>query len=282
MTHIRLGVSDILKVQIFIALIMVRDVSMSYFDLSERKIVVTGANGHLGRVIVKGLLESGSQVLALCRHKENLLSLEQSFGSSIKVEFVDCRNEDELKNSFRRYYEDYGEIDGLVNNIYSGSRRPQIFQASEDILDTIDATFISYWLALRSILPFLNKRNASIVNNGSLWGLVSPDPSNYLDLENEPSISLVAAKAAVHQFTKYSAVLLSKDNIRVNTIVPGWFPQKRGVERLDYIEVLCKRIPFGRIGKPEEIVGPVLFLLSDSSSYMTGQELIIDGGYTLT
>ena len=114
-----------------------------------------------------------------------------------------------------------------------------------------------------------------------MWGLVSPDPTNYLDLENEPSISLVSSKAAVHQFTKYAAVLLSKDNIRVNTIVPGWFPQKRGVERLDYIETLNKRIPMKRIGQPDEIVGPILFLLSDASVYMTGQELIIDGGYTL-
>ncbi len=274
--------SAILKNYAHIYEIGVWGTAMSHFDLNKRKFVITGANGHLGRAIVEGLLESGAHVLALCRHKENLFSLEQKFESSIKVEFVDCRNEEELKDSFNRFYEDYGEIDGLVNNIYSGSRRPQFFQASEEILETIDASFVSYWLALRSILPFLNKEKASIVNNGSLWGLVSPDPSNYLDLENEPSISLVSAKAAVHQFTKYSAVLLSKDNIRVNTIVPGWFPQKRGVERLDYIEVLCKRIPLKRIGKPEEIVGPVLFLLSDSSSYMTGQELIIDGGYTLT
>jgi NAD(P)-dependent dehydrogenase (short-subunit alcohol dehydrogenase family) len=255
---------------------------MSHVDLNKRKFVITGANGHLGRAIVKGLLESGAQVLALCRHKENLLMLEEEFGHFLRIDYVDCRNETELRNSFRRFHEEFGEIDGLINNIYAGSRRPQLFQSSEEILDTLDATFVSYWLALRSILPFLNKAKSSIVNNGSLWGLVSPDPSNYLDLENEPSISLVSAKAAVHQFTKYSAVLLSKDNVRVNTIVPGWFPQKRGVERPDYIEALCKRIPLNRIGRPEEIVGPILFLLSDSSSYMTGQELIIDGGYTLT
>jgi gluconate 5-dehydrogenase len=255
---------------------------MSYFDLKNRNFVITGANGHLGRAIVSGLLESGAQVLALCRHKENLLSFEAQFGSRLKIEFVDCRDEDELKNAFRQFHANVGEIDGLINNIYSGSRRPQFFQEIAEIQDTLDSTFISYWLSIRSILPFLNKSRASIVNNGSLWGLVSPDPSNYLNLENEPSISLVSAKAAVHQFTKYAAVLLSKENIRINTIVPGWFPQKRGVERLDYIDGLCKRIPLNRIGKPDEIVGPILFLLSDASSYMTGQELIIDGGYTLT
>lgn len=252
-----------------------------YFGMESRNVVVTGANGHLGKAIVGGLLESGAQVLALCRHKENLLELEEKFESKLLVEFADCNNEEELRLVFQKFHASYGEISGLVNNIYFGARKPQMFQETESILETLNVTFVSYWLALRCSLPYLNKKNSSIVNNGSLWGLVSPDPTNYLDLENEPSISLVSAKAAVHQFTKYAAVLLSKDNIRVNTIVPGWFPQKRGIERLDYIETLSKKIPMNRIGTPDEIVGPVLFLLSDASSYMTGQELIIDGGYTL-
>ena len=255
---------------------------MNFFNLENRKFAITGANGHLGSAIVEGLLESGAQVLALCRHKERLHALEEKFQNSLVVDILDCTSEEQLRDSFQKFSTIHGELDGLINNIYSGTRRPQMFEDKEMIAKTIDGTFVSYWIALRSILPFLNKEKSSVVNNGSLWGLVSPDPNNYLDLENEPSISLVSAKAAVHQFTKYSAVLLSKNNIRVNTIVPGWFPQKRGVERLDYIEGLCKRIPLNRIGKPEEIVGPILFLLSDSSGYMTGQELIIDGGYTLT
>jgi NAD(P)-dependent dehydrogenase (short-subunit alcohol dehydrogenase family) len=255
---------------------------MSYFDLTNRNIAITGANGHLGRAMVEGMLVSGAQVLALCRHKENLVNLEERYGSKLKVELVDCTDEQKLQQTFRAYHAEHGEFDGLINNVYAATRRPQMSEEKNMIFKTLDATFISYWVALRSILPFLNKQTSSIINNGSLWGLVSPDPANYLDLENEPSISLVSAKAAVHQFTKYTAVLLSKDNIRVNTVVPGWFPQKRGVERLDYIEGLCKRIPLNRIGKPVEIVGPVLFLLSDASSYMTGQELVIDGGYTLT
>ena len=254
---------------------------MNQFKLFGSKIVLTGANGHLGRALTKGLLDSGAIVLALCRHKENLQSLEVEYGDRLCIKIVDCRQEDRLQEAFQSFYEEYGVIDGLINNIYFGARQPQIFQDEDSILQTIDGSFVSYWLATRSILPFLNKSSASIVNNGSLWGIVSPDPSNYLDLNNEPSISLVASKAAVHQFTKYAAVLLSKENIRVNTIVPGWFPQKRGVERLDYIEGLCRRIPLKRIGQPEEIVGPVIFLLSQASSYMTGQELIIDGGYTL-
>lgn len=254
---------------------------MNQFGLLNSKIVLTGANGHLGRAITKGLLESGATVLALCRHKENLLSLEEEFSYQLCIKIVDCRQEDHLREAFRAFYEEYGAIDGLVNNIYFGARQPLMFQERDEILQTIDGSFVSYWLATRSIIPFLNKSSASIVNNGSLWGLVSPDPSNYLDLNNEPSISLVASKAAVHQLTKYTAVLLSGENIRVNTIVPGWFPQKRGKERPDYIEGLCRRIPLRRIGQPEEIVGPVIFLLSQASTYMTGQELIIDGGYTL-
>jgi len=255
---------------------------MNNLELSGFNFVVTGANGYLGSAIVQGSLLSGANVLALSRHDENLLRLKRDFPNQLTINLIDCLEEDSLAKSISDFHNQVGPINGLVNNVFSASRRPQMFQSKTEIIATLESSFISYWMSLRALLPYLHKDGSSIVNNGSLWGLVSPDPLKYLDLENEPSISLVASKAAVHQFTKYAAVLLGKDRVRVNTIVPGWFPKKRGVERRDYIDGIIERIPLLRIGIPDDIVGPILFLLSPMSRYITGQEIIVDGGYTLT
>ncbi len=254
---------------------------LDILKLSGSNFVITGANGYLGSAMVRGALMSGSNVLALSRHGENLHEIKKQFSEQLVIDLLDCREETALNISIRRFYDDFGPISGLVNNIAAASRRPQVMQTKDEIIDTLDASFVSYWIAMRQVLPYLDPNGSSVVNNGSLWGLVSPDPSNYLDLENEPSISLVASKAAVHQFTKYAAVLLGKKRVRVNTIVPGWFPKKRGVDRPDYIKGIIERIPLSRIGTPEDIVGPVLFLLSPISGYLTGQEIVVDGGYTL-
>ena len=93
-------------------------------------------------------------------------------------------------------------------------------------------------------------RRGVIVNNASIWGVVSPDPKMYLDLENEPPLFLPVAKAGIIQLTKYLAVLYAPKGIRVNTITPGLFPQRRGPDRPDYMQELNSRIPMGRIGAP--------------------------------
>jgi gluconate 5-dehydrogenase len=255
---------------------------LNNLELFNKNFVITGANGYLGSAITQGALEAGCNVLALSRSEGNLLDFKRRFPDQLTIKLIDCCNEIQLGESIATFHEANGAIHGLVNNVYSAYRRPQLMQEKKFILETFESSFVSYWLALRQVRPFLHLEGSSIVNNGSLWGLVSPNPSNYLDLENEPSLSLVVSKAAVHQFTKYAAVLLSAEKVRVNTIVPGWFPKKRGAERKDYIEGITKQIPLSRIGTPRDIVGPVLFLLSPLSSYITGQELIVDGGYTLT
>jgi gluconate 5-dehydrogenase len=122
--------------------------------------------------------------------------------------------------------------------------------------------------------------NGSIVNVGSLWGLRSPDPKIYLDLKNEPSVAIPCAYGGVHQLTRYLAVLLAP-KIRVNALVPGWFPKARGAPRPDYIAGITTHTPMGRIGAPSDLVGAAVFLMADASAFMTGQQLVIDGGYSI-
>jgi gluconate 5-dehydrogenase len=126
-----------------------------------------------------------------------------------------------------------------------------------------------------------SKSKGSIVNIASMYGIVSPYPqvyTNHPTFHNPPAYG--AAKAGIIQFSRYSACHLAPYGIRVNTISPGAFPNSKVQKDTDFIEELEKRIPLGRIGLSHEIADPVIFLLSDKSSYITGHNLVVDGGWT--
>jgi gluconate 5-dehydrogenase len=130
------------------------------------------------------------------------------------------------------------------------------------------------------VLPFLND-NASIINIGSMYGLVSPDPGIYgtTGLDNPGSYG--AGKAAIVQFTRYCAVHLAPRKIRVNCISPGPFPDAAAQKNRTFLRALSRKVPLGRVGRPEEIQGAVIFLASAASGYVTGQNIIVDGGWTI-
>ena len=250
------------------------------FNLSGKNIVITGANGFLGSEMVSGVIECGGKVLALCRHSENL---ENRISNKVNlvIGYCDINDETAVSNLMKEFTEKHGHINGVVNNVYFAPRRPNFDMSNSQILEVFQNNFVQYWTTIRASINFMSPNGLSVVNNGSLWGVKSPDLSMYLDLKNEPPIALSSAKAAVHQLTRYLASIFAEKKIRVNTLVPGMFPQKRPPERLDYMEQIYNRVPMRRIGTPADIIGPLVFLLSDSSSYVTGQELIVDGGFTI-
>ena len=249
------------------------------FSLKNRNIVITGATGHLGENMIQELVLNSCNILALSRNTNKLLTLSEKH-SNLFLNDVDLRDEGQVESAIGNFVNKVGKIRGLVNNAYSATKGVSIEMDKESIMETLDSCFIQYWTTTRVALRYFDElQQGSIVNNGSLFGKVSPNLDMYLDLENEPSIALVSAKGAVHQLTKYLSVILASNNIRVNTLVPGFFPKKRGPERPDYITEITSRLCIKRIGNPEDLIGPLIFLLSDASRYMTGQELVIDGGY---
>ena len=124
-------------------------------------------------------------------------------------------------------------------------------------------------------------RAGVIINNASIWSLVAPNKEMYLDLNNEPSLFVSAAKGAIIQMTRHMATFWAQYNIRVNAFSPGWFPKRHGPDRPDYIHEITSRVPLRRIGSPRELAGVVVYLASDASSYVTGQNIVVDGGYTI-
>ena len=194
---------------------------------------------------------------------------------------VDLLNYDELKSLLPSIKSlDLPNFKGLVNFAARSKRGINLESSAEDLVQTYADVISPTWNSI-SILRKLLDFDSSIINLGSMWGSLSPDPRVYLDLGNEPSIGLPPAKSAIAELTRYLAVLLAPEGIRVNSVEPGWFPANRGVPREDYIAQISGRIPMGRIGNKEELISTFLYLLDPMSSYTTGQNIRVDGGYSI-
>ena len=250
------------------------------FSLSGRTIVVTGGAGHIGRPLCVFLQESGAEVLCLSSRTHEFPVAESGPGT-ITSEACDVRDESAFLAAVEGFAETRNGIDCLVNNASRAPRGIDFDISREDVNAVFDNVFTHYFTCSRALLPLFRDNRSSIVNNATIWGMVSPDPRVHLDLKNEPSFALGPAKAAILNLTKYMAVMLAPKGIRVNAVVPGWFPQRRGPDNPDYMHQIESRIPMGRIGQPSELAGVIAFLLSDAASYITGQSLIVDGGYTI-
>jgi len=147
---------------------------------------------------------------------------------------------------------------------------------------TLSGGLTNLMLATQATAARMRVRHAgSIVNVASMYGMVSPQPELYRDHpQYHNPAAYGAAKAGVIQFTRYTACHLAGSGIRVNCLSPGPFPRDEVRNDAAFAERLCERVPLGRVGSPEEIVGPALFLLSDASSYVTGHNLVVDGGWS--
>lgn len=262
-----------------------------FFRLDGRVILVTGAAGHLGRAITEAIGRAGAVVLANGRSAEKLTRLaEQCSGEGIRVEPLpfDVTVPTEVTEAVRRIEDKYGGLDGIVNNAYSARPdRPAIPGVEEFVAAATVNMAAPYILveACRSLLGASAQQHrggASVVNIASMYGVVSPDPRIYKHaaaLANPPFYG--ASKAGMIQLTRYLACHLAADRIRVNTVVPGAFPSPSVLERFPLFEDTVRgKIPAARVGVPVEIAGPVVFLLSDAASYVTGAAIHVDGGLT--
>ncbi len=241
--------------------------------------MITGGAGHLGRALCEFFRECGADVLCLSSRGADFPTNDRP--GTIVSQVCDVTDEPAFVAAVDGFAEAHGGVDALVNNAARAPRSIDLEMPKEQVSAVFEGVFTHYFTCSRAILPMFRDGKGSIVNNSSIWGMVAPDPRAYLDLKNEPSLVLGPAKAAILNLTKYMAVVLAPDGVRVNAVVPGWFPQRRGPDNPQYMHQVTSRIPMGRIGQPPELAGVVAFLLSDAAAYITGQAIVVDGGYTL-
>lgn len=257
----------------------------SLFDLQGKVVVVTGATGHLGKAICQGLAEANAYV-AICSTKmdaakelaDELKAIHS--GQFLPVAF-DLREPDQISEAIISIHDFFGRVDCLVNNAYFGRPDNMLAMSLENWNIGLHGGVTVHLLMMQRVIPHLEKTEGNIINIASMYGMVSPDPAIY---ENNPFANPVnygAGKAALLQLTRYAAVHLAPKRIRVNAISPGPFPSPFVQKNEEFVDRLKKKTPLGRIGKPEELKGPVVFLASSAASYITGHNLVVDGGWTI-
>lgn len=259
---------------------------LNQFSLADRGVVITGAAGHLGRAMTAAALAAGATVAAVGRDGGRLEALAAETGVDEEgrlLPVVGDVGDDRTIAAAVEAVEGAGvELKGWVNSAYAGPATLLGELDREKARAAIDAALTDVIAICDTVGTRLAAGGGgSIVNVASMYGLVSPQPAAYADAEqmhNPPAYG--AAKAGLIQFTRYAAVHWARSGVRVNALTPGAFPAPE-VQREDaFIAALEERVPMGRIGSPEEVGGAVVFLLSDASSYMTGQQLVLDGGWT--
>lgn len=262
----------------------------SLFRLDAKVAFLTGATGLLGRPMAEALAAAGAHVILNARNRDRVEALASemtSRGHQVSTASFDVTDRSAVREHVARIAEQHGRLDILINNASSGRPGTIDTATAEDFEQAYRVNVIAAFDLIQASLPILReaarraKGSASVVNVGSMYGSVSPDPSIYghSGANNPPYYG--AAKAGLIQLTRYAACHLATDGIRVNCISPGPFPAAHYLERDPEFHTRLKaKTPMQRTGDPGEIQGPLLFLASSASSYVTGINLPVDGGWT--
>ncbi len=262
---------------------------LGQFRLDGRVAFLSGATGHLGRMMAEALAGAGARVVLNARSPDVLESFcaelrEQ--GHKVSVACFDVTDEAAVTRNIALIGEKHGRLDIIVNNASHGRSGTVESTTRTDFEQSYQVNVVAAFRITQAAIPLLRKSaettaGSSVVNIASMYGSVSPDPAIYgtSGANNPPSYG--AAKAALIQWTRYAACHLAPDRIRLNCISPGPFPAARYLQAdPGFHERLKAKVPMRRTGDPRELCGPLLFLASDASSYVTGVNLAVDGGWT--
>ena len=251
----------------------------NYFDVRGKKAIVTGASSGLGRQFAICLAEQGADVAIAARRVEKLEEVRREiepFGVKCLVLPCDVTETEQIKKAVGTAAKEFGRIDILINNAGAGFATPAV-DTTDEVWEKVMRTNIDgvFYFAREVGRIMLAQNYGKIINIGSFHCQVT--------MNDVPRSGYSTAKGAVLMMTKALAAEWAKNGITVNTLGPGFFASEMSARVADekYENLIRNNCPMGRRGDPGELNGAMLFLASDASSYVTGQLLLVDGGWTI-
>lgn len=254
------------------------------FSLKDRVALVTGGAGKYGQQICRALAEAGATVIVASRNCKKCEVFAEELRQEGDLETaamqLDITDESSVEDAAGQVWSRWGRLDILFNNAVSVRAATAEQQGTNEWAVEMESNATALYRMMRVFGEMMTQQRAGrIVNIASLYGIVSPDFRIYEGSEqmtNPPGYGF--AKAGMIQLTRYFAVLFASRGVRVNCISPGGLLSAGMPER--FVAEYEKRTPMRRMAGPNDLKGAALFLASDASSYVTGQNLILDGGYT--
>ena len=257
------------------------------FDLSDKTIVLTGAAGHLGKNYVDGLSQFGANVVLSDINYQGCKKIEKQMREkydvdplSVKLDLTDSKS---IKCMISKITKKYSSTDVLINNAaYQGDKKIRSAGFEKLELGTwnkaINVNLTGIFLLCQAVGKImLKQKSGNIINISSTYGMVGADQRIYGKSGLNSPAFYAATKSGILNLTRYLASYWNRTGIRVNTLSPG------GVENnqdKNFIKKYSEKTMIGRMARNDEYVGALIFLASDASSYMTGSNLVIDGGWT--
>jgi NAD(P)-dependent dehydrogenase (short-subunit alcohol dehydrogenase family) len=243
-------------------------------SLINKVIIVVGGNGLLGKSIVDKLKLEGALVI----------NADINVNDDIENNFINCDVTDEssVNRTLQIIYNQYGKIDGFVNNAYPrtkdwGTKFEEI--KFDSWSRNIDMQLNSVFTTTKGVLSIMKDQGfGSIVNVASIYGVLAPDFSIYEGTQMTMPAAYSAIKGGVISYSRYLASYFGKFGIRVNCVSPGGIFNDQAQ---DFVNNYIKKVPLNRMGVPSDISPAISFLISDDAKYITGQNIIIDGGFSI-
>ena len=279
-------------------------------DLSNKTAIVTGGAGILGRTYSSALLKSGARVIILdkkidekklVKQLKDEMNLEKNLIKNLQMLECDITNTKKVNQVFKKIESSLNDLEILVNNAslvkqvgnenLVDTYKPFLKMKPKDWEEYFSVDLTGTLLITQKAISFMIKHGkGSIINISSTYGVLSPDQRLYdhfnksltekqkkLGVKIEKPIGYSISKSGILNLTRFLATKFAEHGIRVNTLTLGGVYQNNPKQ---FVRAYSKRTPLGRMAKKNEYIGPLLFLVSDMSSYMTGSNLIVDGGWT--
>mgnify|MGYP003394213371 CR=1 FL=1 len=249
------------------------------FDLKGKVAIVTGGNGGIGLGMARGLASAGASIVVAARNAAKSAAAVKelaAFGVKANAVEVDVRNEASVRAMIAETVVRHDRLDILINNAGISIRKPAHEMSLTEWTTVIETNLTSAYLCSHAAYPEFKKQGAGkVINIGSMMSIFAASFAP----------AYAASKGGIVQFTKSCANAWAKDNIQVNSVLPGWIDTDLTIKAREQVkglhESVLARTPAGRWGKPDDHAGIAIFLASPASDFVTGTAIPVDGGFSI-